>query len=117
MDTITDVGALAAMIREELPAGYVLDPDAHTGGGCRALMLTGPAGRMLTVTDGDADLPFTGRPEDWPTADEWGWLVVEYAYEWEAAGSLTVRPALVTADTVRAIVRAWVAGEPICGGV
>jgi hypothetical protein len=50
---------LAGKITALIPEGYTFDPDASTGGGCRAMWIQSDDGRSVEITDGDADLPFT----------------------------------------------------------
>lgn len=120
MDRITDAATLAATVREALPAGFVLDEDVPTGGGCAAMRVTAPDGRELWVTDGDGGLPFSGAPGDWDSPDDWGGLCIAY-YERttgervthvEPDGWLTATPASVDAENVRTWVRAWVEADP-----
>lgn len=116
MNRITDVAVLAETVRQVLPAGYALDADVPTGGGCRAMKLAAPDGRQVWITDGDADLPFSGTPEDWPTPEEWGGLCLSYYDERagyvEPDGWLTAESDAVDVENVQAWIRSWVDGHP-----
>jgi len=110
---------LAQIIRAELPEGYTLDDNAPTGGGCRAFYVQRPDGSHMLVTDGEADLPFSGlhedtNPESPDYSDEFDGLGFGY-YEADGdpIGWTTVPAAMVAPNRVREHVRAWVAGEPI----
>lgn len=98
---------LVTLLRNHLPAGYSLDENASTGGGCYAIIIEETStNRQLSITDGDSQLPLQGVPG-------WGSLCFSYYDgDFEYDGTLTIDAENVDADNVIGSVQSWLDGDP-----
>jgi hypothetical protein len=96
---------LTDRIASLLPEGFSFDPDSPAGG-CR---ITAPDGRILSITDGEDEPPFTDP--DMPD------VVFSYFTDGEPDGELILEthgadPSAVFWDGIDVSVKAWVDSDP-----
>lgn len=101
---------LADKIRTLLPDGMTFDPDASTGGNCKAMCIEDRTGRRVEITDGDSDLPFTS-----PECP--GVVFSYYTDEGDPDGELTIEtggevPSELFWENLGVSVKAWIGGDP-----